>query len=111
MKIDFNSMEDTVMHEFNGGRGDVVAKMYWDGKNRIMRATLAKDCSIGEHTHKTNTEVIYVLEGAAKITYNGTPEIIEAGQSHFCPMGDTHMIEQYGDKDLVMVCVVPNIAG
>lgn len=109
MLINFNSMEDTILHEFNGGRGDVIAHMYFDGNSRIMRAILKKDCSIGEHTHKTNFEVIYVLSGTAKITMNGVEEIVEAGNAHFCPTGNTHMIEQYGDNDLVMACVVPGV--
>lgn len=109
MLIEYNNMEDTILHEFNGGRGDVIAKMYFDGQNRIMRATLKKDCSIGEHTHTTNFEVIYVLSGTAKITINGVEEFIEAGNAHFCKTGSTHMIEQYGDDDLVMACVVPGV--
>lgn len=107
MRIDFNNMEDTILHEFNGGNGDVIAKMYFDGKNRIMRATLKKGCSIGKHTHVKNFEVIYVISGTAKITYNDEALLIEAGNSHFCPRGNTHMIEQYGEEDLVMCAVVP----
>jgi len=107
MKIDFNDMEDTVLHEFNGGRGDVIAKMYFDGKNRIMRATLKKGCSIGTHTHVKNFEVLYVLSGTAKVTMNGEELFIEAGNSHFCPRGNTHMLEQYGEDDLVILAVVP----
>lgn len=107
MKIAFNDMEDTVLHEFNGGRGDVIAKMYFDGKNRIMRATLKKGCSIGTHTHVKNFEVLYVLSGTAKVTMNGEELLIEAGNSHFCPRGNTHMLEQYGEDDLVILAVVP----
>ena len=107
MKIDFNSMEDTVLHEFNCGNGDVIAKMYFDGKNRIMRATLKKGCSIGMHTHVKNFEVLYVISGTAKVTMNGEVLIIEKGNTHFCPRGNTHMLEQYGDEDLVILAVVP----
>ena len=107
MLIDFNAMEDTVIHGFVGGNGDTIMKKYDDGQNRIMRVILKKGCSIGEHTHTKNMETIYVLSGAAKITYNGEEEIVLAGMSHLCPRGGTHAIEQYGDEDLVMSCVVP----
>lgn len=109
MKFNFDSMEDTILHEFNGGTGDIIAKMYFDGTNRIMRATLNKGCSIGEHTHKTNCETIYVVDGTVKITFNGEEEIIEAGEAHFCEKGNTHKIEQYGDKAAVIFCSVPAV--
>lgn len=108
MLIELNKMEDTILHEFNGGNGDVIARMFFDGKNRIMRATLKKGSSIGRHTHSKNFEVLYVLQGTCKVTLNDTEELfIEAGNIHFCPRGNTHMIEQYGEEDLVILAVVP----
>ena len=109
MKFNFDSMEDTILHEFNGGTGDIVAKMYFDGTNRIMRATLTPGCSIGEHTHSTNCETIYVIAGAIKVTIDGVEEIIKAGEAHFCQKGSTHKIEQYGDETTVMFCSVPAV--
>ncbi len=109
MKLAFDSMEDTILHEFNGGNGDIIAKMYTDGSNRLMRATLDIGCSIGEHTHSTNCESIYVLQGAVKVTIDGEEEIIKAGEVHFCKKGSTHKIEQYGDEKTIMFCSVPAV--
>jgi|GEM_PF-33764 len=111
MLIDYNSLEETVIHEFKGGTGDTIMQKYDDGQVKVMKVTLKKGCSIGEHTHVDNCETIYVISGAAKITCNGETEIVKAGQSHFCPKGGTHHTEQYGEEDLVMSAVVPAMDG
>ena len=36
-------------------------------KDEILRGLLAPGCSIGMHTHKSNSEVIYVLSGTGKM--------------------------------------------
>ena len=76
MKILFDSMEDTVLEHFNGGEGKFVAKMFNDGTCKILRGLLAPGCSIGMHTHKTNSEAIYVLSGTGKMLFDDTEEIL-----------------------------------
>ena len=107
MKILFDSMEDTVLEHFNGGEGKFVAKMFNDGKCKILRGLLAPECSIGMHTHKTNSEAIYVLSGTGKMLFDDTEEILTAGDCHYCPEGHSHSFINAGDEDLIFFAVVP----
>ena len=37
MKIDYNDIDFKLFPEFKGGNGNLHSKMFFDGKNRIMR--------------------------------------------------------------------------
>ena len=107
MKILFDQMNDTVLEKFNGGEGRLVAKMYNDGKTKILRGLLAPGCSIGMHTHETNSEIMHVLAGTARVIMDGETEIIRAGQTHYCPKGHTHTTICDGPEELHILAVVP----
>ena len=107
MKILFNEMNDTVLEHFNGGEGQFVAKMFHDGKCKILRGLLAPGCSIGMHTHKTNSEVIYVLSGTGTMHMDDGVETLTAGDVHYCPQGHSHSFVNESDADLVFLGVVP----
>ncbi len=105
--IDFNMIPETLMHEFQGGKG--VTKMrIWneDGINKIMRITLEPGCSIGMHRHSTSSEIIYVISGTGSAILDGMPETVGAGQSHYCPKGSEHTFMNNGNEDLVFFAVV-----
>ena len=42
-----------------------------DNNIKITKSVLEKGWSIGEHTHKTSSEIIYIISGTAKCTLNG----------------------------------------
>ena len=107
MKMNFDQMPDTVLEHFNGGEGTFIAKMFNDGKCKILRGLLKPGCSIGMHTHETNSEIMHVLSGAARVIMDGETLIIPAGQTHYCPKGHTHMTMCEGTEDLVILAVVP----
>lgn len=107
MKILFDSMEDTVLEHFNGGEGRLVAKMINDGKCKILRGLLAPGCTVGMHTHKANSEVIYVLSGVGTMYYDEEKETLNPGDCHYCPEGHSHSFCNEGDEDLIFFAVVP----
>ena len=107
MKILFNEMNDTVLEHFNGGEGQFVAKMFNDGKCKILRGLLKSGCSIGMHTHKSNSEAIYVLSGTGTMLFDDTREALNAGDCHYCPQGHSHSFINEGDEDLIFFAVVP----
>lgn len=72
-----------------------------------MKSVLEKGCSVGEHTHKTSSEIIYIISGTAKCTLDGKEEIVHKGECHYCPKGSTHSIATATNEDLVMFDVVP----
>ena len=107
MKIPFDAMPDTVLEQFNGGQGRFVAKMFNDGKCKILRGLLAPGCSIGMHTHKTRSEAIYVLSGVGTMLFDDTVETLTPGDCHYCPQGHSHSFCNQGSEDLVFFAVVP----
>lgn len=106
--INFDEIEVSEIPEFNGGTGITKGRMFIDENGKIMKAVLEKGSSIGEHTHKTSCEIVYIISGTAKCILNGKEEFVQAGQCHYCPKGSTHSIANENDEDLVMFCVVPN---
>lgn len=107
MIIDFNKIETTVNNNFKGGEKYYKAKIFSDDNNKIMHGVLEKGCSIGLHTHETNSEIIYVLSGVGKMLYDGSEEILNKGDCHYCPMGHSHSLINENDDDLVFFAVVP----
>lgn len=107
MIIDFNTMEATVIPNFKGGEKEIRAQMFWDGVNRIMRGVLQPGASIGEHVHKTNSEIMFIIEGAGTIIDDGIPTPISKGQCTYCPKGHRHSLVNTGTDPLVFYCAVP----
>lgn len=107
MKIDFNSIEEVSLPNFKGGEKSMEARMFFDGKNRIMRSRLTPGASIGMHTHDTSSEIIYILEGNAVNICDGVEEQLSAGDCHYCEKGHTHTLINKSDKDVLFFAVVP----
>lgn len=108
MTIDFNTMEATVIPNFKGGEKEITAQMFWDGTTRIMRGILQPGASIGEHTHDTNCEILFVLAGQGTIIDDGVPSPIAKGQCTYCPKGHSHSLVNTGTAPLEFYCAVPN---
>lgn len=106
MIIDFSKIEKTVIKNFRGGEKDTVANMFVDDKNRIMKGRLIPVASIGIHTHETNSEVIYFLEGEGKVLYDEKYFKVEKGLCHYCPMGHSHSLINDSNSDLIFFAVV-----
>lgn len=106
MIIKFNEMEETVNKNFKGGEKNFNAKMVFDGVNRIMRGRLEPGSSIGAHTHETNCEIIFILEGRGKVLYDGEYEALASGDCHYCPKGHSHSLINDSDADLIFYAVV-----
>ena len=107
MQINFDTMMNTVMPNMWGGEKEYVARMHTDHHVKIMRGVLVPGASIGLHTHKTNSEIIYVLSGCGKMIYNETVEFLKAGDCHYGPKGCSHSFINKSDEDLVFFAVVP----
>lgn len=106
MIIDFSGIEPTVIKNFRGGEKDTVTRMYVDENNKIVQGTLEAGASIGVHTHETNSEIIYILEGKGKVLYDGKYEAVEKGSCHYCPMGHSHSLINDSNDTLVFFAVV-----
>ena len=80
MLLDFENMEETVIHNFNGGEKDTRAKMYNDENMRILYGVLEPGASIGIHEHTDNSEEVFCISGQATVYIDGKTEILKAGQ-------------------------------
>lgn len=105
--INFDELKEIFIQQMNGGSGFTKAKMFTDGKIKIMLSTLEAGCSIGLHEHKTSCEVIYIISGEALCTLNGKEEIIKTGECHYCPKNGSHSIKNNANTSLLMFDVVP----
>ena len=105
--LDFDKINTETIKNFKGGEGEVIAKMFFDGKVRIMKAVLKPGCSIGKHTHETSSEVIYCLSGKGDLVMNGETELLEEGKVHYCKKGSAHELKNNYATDLVIFAVVP----
>ena len=59
MILDFNKIEEKALANFKGGEKALNAKMNVDENNKILGGRLEPGASIGEHTHETNSEIIF----------------------------------------------------
>ena len=107
MKIKFKEMEAATIPHFKGGEGDFIAKMHTDDLNKIINGRLQPGCTIGLHTHETNSEIIFIVSGTADFIYDDGKETVEAGNCHYCPKGQSHSMINYGTEDIVFYAVVP----
>ena len=107
--IDFNELKKEKIEKFNNGEGFITRYMYDDGCVKVMKITLKKGASIGLHQHTTSLEVVYVLSGEATSTLDGVTEKVEKGNIIYVPNKGMHTIKNKGDKNLVLLCIVPEI--
>ena len=107
MILDFSSMEETIIKNFKGGEKELYAKMFDDGRNRILYGTLEPGASIGLHEHTTNSEIIYFLEGTGKIIFDGKTFPVQKGECHYCPSDHSHSLINDDSSPLVFFAVIP----
>lgn len=107
MKLDFSQMEEQVMKEFKGGRGELRARMHVDSANKIMWATLPPGSYVGLHTHEGDSEIVYIVSGTGKAQYEDGYEPLAPGDCHYCPPGHSHRLINDSDGDLTFFAVVP----
>ena len=81
MILDLQHISETPIHNFKGGDGMVYTRMYSDDLNRIMLARITPGSSIGMHTHETNSEIVYVLSGTARIMMDDGEEIVHVEET------------------------------
>ncbi len=107
MIVDFNKIEEQRLERFKDGEGSLLARMYFDGTNRIMKARLEPGSSIGLHTHDTSCEVIFIIKGNGSVLYEGERIALSEGDCHYCPKGHTHSLINDSDAILEFTAVVP----
>lgn len=107
MKIDFNTIAENTIPNFKGGEKETIARMFYDGTNRIMKARLVPGASIGMHTHDAGSEVMLITAGCGSVIFDGERIPLSAGDVHYCPKGHTHSLVNDSQADLEFFAVIP----
>ena len=94
-----------------GGEGVVLLRHL--EKERLTAAgalfavlTLAPGCSIGEHTHTGDTELLYFVSGEGTALDDGVARPVRAGDAMTTPDGHSHSVVNTGTEPLVMVASI-----
>lgn len=62
--------------------------------------------TIGLHTHDTNAEVYYMMEGEVEVNQNGEPHIIKTGDVVFTADGQSHSVANNSDKPAKILAII-----
>lgn len=92
---------------FKGGKGELLAHITADGDNKILFGSLAPGHTVGEHRHKTSSEIIFITAGQGVALCDGQKEILTPGVVHYCPKGSAHTILNDSEENLEFFAVVP----
>ena len=111
MIINFNEMEAIKHERFKGGTKHLEVKIFTDENNKILSGRLVPGASIGIHTHESNSETIFIVEGKGQVLFQGELEAVEVGMCHYCPQGAEHSLINNSEEDLVFYAVVPEHEG
>lgn len=107
MILNFDQIEEQVIPNFKGGEKQIKSHMYTDEACKIMRASLEPGATIGVHTHETNSEIIFMLQGTGEVVFDGEKETLSAGSCHYCPKGHSHGLRNESGETIVFYAVVP----
>ena len=107
MLIDFDRIEVAELKNFYGGDGALLAKMYKDENNKILKGILESGSNIGLHTHETNSEIVFILSGHGEVLCDGELIPLSAGDCHYCKQGSSHSLRNNAEEPLVFYAVVP----
>ncbi|MCQ2331813.1 MAG: cupin domain-containing protein [Paludibacteraceae bacterium] len=104
--VDFNSIDIDTVYNYKGGDNMVLSKMAPLGNNKAIYSIVPPGSSVGYHTHETDMEIIYVLQGTATVRMDSTIIIYTPGMVHYCPKGRSHSISNLGEENLVSFNVI-----
>ena len=107
-----SEIQGEVLSNFKGGNGCVTAYPFLTeqeagGTGRLfVKSVIEPGDSIGAHKHENDMETYYILQGKALVSDNGADVILEAGDCHICPDGQTHSIENVGETTLEYIAII-----
>lgn len=133
MIIDFSKIDEATFQNFKGGIGPAHLRKFENELGKIFLGRLEPGCTIGLHTHETNSEIIYIISGTADFIYDPEPQEAEgtsesgaaatadtasspfydisetatAGECHYCPKGHTHSMINNGTEDIIFFAAIP----
>lgn len=95
-----------------GGEGiafmrEIFSKGEYHGQARLMAVlTLHPGCSVGEHTHQNDEELIFILSGCCDYLDNTNWTTLQAGDAALTCGGETHKIVNSSNDDVTYLAIV-----
>lgn len=95
-----------------GGEGtaqlrEIFAKGDYLGHARLMGVlTLAPGCSVGEHTHQNDEELVYILKGSCVYYDNAEKHVLGVGDAALTRGGESHRIVNESEELVEYLAVV-----
>ncbi|MCD7837648.1 MAG: cupin domain-containing protein [Clostridiales bacterium] len=105
-------MRHAVIENMRGGEGAIHLEHVLENSETGDRTglcsvcTVEPGCSIGLHTHDTNAEIYYMLEGQLELNQNGKICTIQAGDVVFTADGESHSVANRGDQAAKLLAVI-----
>ncbi|MDR0321377.1 MAG: cupin domain-containing protein [Treponema sp.] len=104
-------MKTEVKEKMRGGEGHAELVHFVDCENEknvrlLAELTLQPGCSIGKHSHETETEYFFILSGSGMVNDNGTETPVKAGDAIITGNGASHSISNTGSVPLVFHAVI-----
>ena len=109
MLTQFNNIEPVTVKNLRGGMGECTLYKVQDlplAYNMFAKIIIHPHSSIGLHTHETDEEIIYVLEGKGKIIVEGETKELHKGMVNICKQNHAHSCINDTDEDLVIIGIV-----
>ena len=97
-----------------GGKGHVLiehlitAAEMKDKCQMFAKVTLKPGCSLGFHKHEGNNETYHIITGTGLYNDNGNEITVKKGDTTFCPVGESHGIENRSAENLVFMALIMN---
>lgn len=107
MLINFDGMDEQLVPNPRGGKGQMRKRAFQNEDIQIMHLTLAPHSVIGLHPHTADSELYYIVSGRGRVLYDGEELPVRSGSCHYCPRGHEHSLVNDGDEDMVILAVIP----
>ena len=107
-----SEIQGEALPKFKGGDGYITVYPFLTeqeagGAGRLfIKSVIEPGSSIGAHKHEGDAETYYILKGKALLSDNGAEVVLEPGDCHICPDGQTHSIKNAGEETLEYIAII-----
>ena len=111
MVIQRDKMITEIKEKMRGGEGSTAFVHLVDCENEknirmLAELTLQPGCSIGSHSHETETEYYIILSGSGTVNDNGSDVPVKTGDIMVTGNGASHSICNTGAVPLVFHAII-----
>lgn len=102
-KVNFN--EFLSAHPLDPEIGEMFNEIVSGDHASINFAQLVPGNDIASHYHASHDELVYIVEGEAKMAVNGREIIVKSGDMLYIPAHTMHSIQAIGNENLQIISI------